>query len=102
MAFNNLRFILILNTILRFTININGRGSPDQELPMGSSNTGTIIIVVIVLLALVAIIAGALIFYSKKNDLWCFAPEESTNTKVKTIWFHFRVSETRQAHGSTT
>ena len=63
---------------------------------MGSSNTGTIIIVVIVLLALVAIIAGALIFYSKKNDLWCFAPEESTNTKVKTIWFYFQVSETRQ------
>jgi len=63
-----------------FTININGRGSPDQELPKGQ-NTGTIIIVVLVLLALVAIIAGALIFYSKKNDLWCFAPEESTNTK---------------------
>ena len=58
-------------------------------IPGGSSNTGTIIIVVIVLLALIAIIAGALIFYSKKNDLWCFAPEESTNTKVETIWFHF-------------
>ena len=82
--------ILILKgTFLRFTINVGGRASPDQELPGGSSNTGTIIIVVIVLLALIAIIAGALIFYSKKNDIWCFAPEESANTKVKTIWFHF-------------
>ena len=71
--------------LIRFTINVNGRASPDQEMTGGSSNTGTIIIVVIVLLALVAVIAGALIFYSKKNEMWCFAPEESTNTKVETI-----------------
>ena len=35
---------------------------------------------VVVLLALVGIIAGALVFYSKKNEIWCFSSGQSDNT----------------------
>ena len=46
-----------------------------------TSNTATIIIICIVLIVLAALVGGALTFYAKKQEIWCFKPTDEISPK---------------------
>ena len=69
--------------IFRFKINIEGMNdTEDKILEEGASNGATVAIICIVLVVLVLILSGALTFYAKKQNIWCFkGAEEDISTK---------------------
>ena len=67
---------------LRFKINIEGMNDTEEKiLEEGASNGATVAIICIVLVVLVLILSGALTFYAKKQNIWCFKDSEETQTK---------------------
>ena len=80
LTLGKIRFDHYLLHIFRFSISIQGGGGggiEDEISEEGSTSTGTIIIITIVILVLISLISGALVFYSKKNEIWCFQPTET-------------------------
>ena len=69
--------------IFRFKINIEGMNdTEDKILEEGASNGATVAIICIVLVVLALILSGALTFYAKKQNIWCFkGAEEDISTK---------------------
>ena len=53
----------------------------EKILEEGASNGATVAIICIVLVVLVLILSGALTFYAKKQNIWCFKDSEETQTK---------------------
>lgn len=67
-----------------FTVSEQGKS---QDSSVGNeglvgSGTGTTIVVVIVVLVLALIITGALVFYAKKQGIWCFVNKVDTTPEA--------------------
>ena len=57
----------------RFSLSISANTN-NGDIATDGSSTATIIVISIVVLVLIGIISGALVFYSKKQEIWCFKP----------------------------
>ena len=69
-------YLLINTFFFRFSLAISENFNDDGEIATDSSSTATIIVISIVVLVLIGIISGALVFYSKKQEIWCFKPTD--------------------------
>ena len=63
----------------RFEVLVDGASNEDFEVEIEgtTSSSGYIIVVVCVFLALILVVTGALVFYAKKQEKWCFAPTQA-------------------------